>query len=765
MWQDLRVINSLNRFETHLHYFDSLLNTQDDLKELIENNPVHFSYYPDNSFLITFNLKELSDEKLFKEKLNHFFVQPAGIKVSAQINDGVFGISNSEQRLRTVFDRTTAKLQNNKNFQLLKSTANYSGNEIYINHQGLFYQSYSAATILPESISLNGLSAVDSISFYGDMKASPLNSYECLTKVPLLCNSFEIFTTGNAETLFNNKNENDWWNNVNEAALFNAKKQFYDNIGEYIITATLPSKNTALILSQKDSLKIAELLPFMKDTTYSHLKILKLKKNNSSFCKSTFSILKLNEPEFLVAFNDYIVFTKTESDAEIFANSFVNNSSILNNSSFNAYASKNFDTDFHYLKYLLTSSLSKEQLPLTELMHSSDITGFKNISHCSYLSTFKNNFRHYRFFIKYFQEDVSGEPDLLWTFNSDTLITTCPNIFKNHLTKGNEVVFQTIDKNLYLINATGKTIWKKKLIEEVRSEIFMVDAFKNKKYQLLFNTDNYLHLIDRNGNYVQGYPVKLPAKATNKLSVLDYENKNDLRLFIACADSRIYNYTIYGIKHEGYKPMQTMSPVSLPIKYCKVGLSDYLITGDRKGRIYAFSRKGDGRIDFKNKLLESLSDFEIESGNSLSQTQLIYFDEKNHLINKISLADKKEIYKTLEEEGTMAYAFEDADNNKITDVIVAGKESVAVYNITGTKNTEMKTGIANPFAVNYHKTVTNARLSVFDVTNSTISLINVEQNTFKDYPATQEPFIFDLFNDGKSYLLIANGNKIKCFKL
>ena len=228
--------------------------------------------------------------------------------------------------------------------------------------------------------------------------------------------------------------------------------------------------------------------------------------------------------------------------------------------------------------------------------------------------------------------------------NADTTIISKPFLFKNHTTKGNEILFQTADNKLYLQNATGKTLWKTKLNEKIESEFFVIDAFKNGKFQMLFNTKNYLHLIDRNGNYVQGYPVKLPSSATNKLSVFDYENKNDQRLFIACADKKIYNYSIWGIKQDGFKPVHTVAEVILPIKYCKIGLSDYLITADRKGNIHAFSRKGDGRIDFKNKLIENAEDIEIVAGNSIMNTQIIYYDKMGHLLNKISLDDKKTIF-------------------------------------------------------------------------------------------------------------------------
>ncbi|MGZ4100111.1 MAG: hypothetical protein ACXVNM_14590, partial [Bacteroidia bacterium] len=276
---------------------------------------------------------------------------------------------------------------------------------------------------------------------------------------------------------------------------------------------------------------------------------------------------------------------------------------------------------------------------------------------------------------------------------------------------------------------------------------------------------NYIHLLDRNGNYVQGYPVKLPSRASNKLCVFDYENKNDLRLFIACSDNKIYNYTIWGIKNDGYKPLVTDNNVILPIKYCKVGLSDYLVTADRKGKIYAFSRKGEGRIDFKNKLVEDITDFELEEGNSLSNTQLVYYDEKNNLIDKVSLADKKEIFKTKENEGRWTYKFADFDKNTITDVLLASPGKLEVYDIMGNKIfSREEPALKTPYSLDY-KTLGNAAyILVFDDVNSKV-IISSEQQTSKEFVATQLPLPCELFDDGKPYLLVVSGNQIKCYKL
>jgi hypothetical protein len=354
----------------------------------------------------------------------------------------------------------------------------------------------------------------------------------------------------------------------------------------------------------------------------------------------------------------------------------------------------------------------------------------------------------------------------LWTFNADSLINDKAYVFTNHLTQENELCFQDNAQQLYLINSTGNLIWKKKINESIQSEIFTVDVFKNGKLQLLFNTDNYLHLIDRNGNYVQGFPVKLPSKVTSNLTLLDYEGNKDYRLFIACADKRIYNFSLYGIKTEGFVPVKTDAEVILPIRYVHVGASDYLITADVSGKIYAFSRKGEGRIDFKNKTIAQLEHLFVLAGNNLDNTKLIYVDDKNNLLNKISLADKKEALKIGDELNDFKTSFTLVDDDTQSDMLVYGNGAFYSYDLFTGKLIEYFNELAVYQDVQMVQTSNHDWLLAFDRTGQKIDLVGTDNklaNTFMG--ATQKPLVCDLYKNGKTYVLIVNGNKVSCQEL
>ncbi len=160
-----------------------------------------------------------------------------------------------------------------------------------------------------------------------------------------------------------------------------------------------------------------------------------------------------------------------------------------------------------------------------------------------------------------FRGEVREESTTEWETLLDTVAAIKPFFFTNHLTGAKEIFIQDMRNNAYLINAAGRVLWKVSLRERIAGSIYMVDYLKNGKYQLLFSGRNYLHLLDRNGNYLERYPVKLRSPATNSLALFDYDNNRNYRLLIAGDDNLVYAYDINGNVVKGWKPFRTTSPV------------------------------------------------------------------------------------------------------------------------------------------------------------------------------------------------------------
>ncbi|MGL4598481.1 MAG: hypothetical protein ACRCYO_13270, partial [Bacteroidia bacterium] len=141
----------------------------------------------------------------------------------------------------------------------------------------------------------------------------------------------------------------------------------------------------------------------------------------------------------------------------------------------------------------------------------------------------------------------------LWETTLDTTFSSRPILVRNHKTKGYDIFVQDNAHSVYLISNTGKIFWKKEIEEPIIGSVQQIDALKNEKLQLVFNTASKIYALDRNGNDLEGFPITLKSKATNELRVFDYENNRDYRMLVACADKKTYNYDAKGKLVEGWK--------------------------------------------------------------------------------------------------------------------------------------------------------------------------------------------------------------------
>jgi hypothetical protein len=200
-----------------------------------------------------------------------------------------------------------------------------------------------------------------------------------------------------------------------------------------------------------------------------------------------------------------------------------------------------------------------------------------------------------------YKEEAREESKTEWETLLDTVASIKPFFFTNHNTGAKEIFIQDMNNNTYLINTAGRVLWKVPLNEKIIGNVYMIDYFRNGKYQLLFAGKNYIHILDRNGNYVERYPVKLRSPATNSLALFDYDNNLNYRLFIAGEDKMIYSYEKTGNVVKDWKPFRTINNVKAEICYFKVSGKDFLVASDDIS-IYFLDRKGNKRVTLKESV-------------------------------------------------------------------------------------------------------------------------------------------------------------------
>jgi hypothetical protein len=354
-----------------------------------------------------------------------------------------------------------------------------------------------------------------------------------------------------------------------------------------------------------------------------------------------------------------------------------------------------------------------------------------------------------------FKEETREESTTEWETLLDTVASIKPFFFTNHITGAKEIFIQDMKNNTYLINAAGRVLWKVPLNERIIGTIYMIDYFKNGKYQLLFSGKNYIHLLDRNGNYVERYPVKLRSPATNSLAMFDYDNNLNYRLFIAGEDKMIYSYDKTGNVVKGWNRYNTAGYVKSEINYFKVSGKDYIVAAD-ENTIYFLDRSGNKRINLKEPVtkaagseirLNMTSDPSVVCSSPDGTIQHIYFDGsvKKFSIKKFS--------------GEHSFDIFDVDGDGFGEYIFIDKGILYLYNHNRSEIFTREFGSDNLWGpTNFIFSSTDRKIGVFDVKKNLIYLIGKNGKTMNGFPLRgASMFSIGKLSDKSGWHLIVGG--------
>jgi hypothetical protein len=354
-----------------------------------------------------------------------------------------------------------------------------------------------------------------------------------------------------------------------------------------------------------------------------------------------------------------------------------------------------------------------------------------------------------------FKEEAREESTTEWETLLDTVASIKPFFFTNHITGAKEIFIQDIKNNTYLINAAGRVLWKVPLNERIIGNIYMIDYFRNGKYQLLFSGRNYIHLLDRNGNNVERYPVKLRSPAANSLAMFDYDNNLNYRLFIAGEDKMIYSYDKTGNVIKGWKPYRTTGYVKAEINYFKISGKDYIVAADENS-IYFLDRSGNKRINLKEPVTKAVgsamrlnpgSDPSVVCSSPDGTIQNIYFDGS---IKKFNLKKFS---------GDHSFDIFDVDGDGFGEYIFIDKGILYLYNHNRLEIFKREFGsdeLGGP--INFIFSATDRKIGVFDVNKNLIYLIGKNGETMNGFPLRgASMFSIGKLSDKSGWHLIVGG--------
>lgn len=474
------------------------------------------------------------------------------------------------------------------------------------------------------------------------------------------------------------------------------------------------------------------------------------------------------EHHFYTIINDYVVFGNSESGLKNFISNVINEKTLQNNQNFTAFNDNLSSTSNIFIYNNIARSIKlykqfsiEKYLPI----YDEKIDMFRKFEAISLqVSTEKNGLYYNNIHLKY-NPIYKQETASLWELMVDTSISSAPHIVLNHNTKAKEIFVQDDANKIYLISNIGKVIWTKQLQGPIIGGIHQIDVYKNNKLQLLFNTKLKIYLIDRNGNNVESYPVKLPSNASNGVTPLDYSHNRDYRLIIGCEDNMVYNYAITGAKTKGWEYKSESSAATGKTWHFSIANKDYIVVPLKNGKVKVIQRNGKDRLTIENKLEVALNPIYLKVGNTIANTYLTTMDSLGN-ISQLNLNGKTSLIINEYNQPGAKFNFFNFDTNNSKDFAIAYQNNVKII------DADKKELYSNTFETAITHTPLFFKLSdkttqLGIVTENQIYLINANGTIVDGFPLSgSTPFsIDDLNNDNTSNLVVAHGKMIYTYNL
>ncbi len=149
-------------------------------------------------------------------------------------------------------------------------------------------------------------------------------------------------------------------------------------------------------------------------------------------------------------------------------------------------------------------------------------------------------------------------------------------LVRNHNDRSTEVLLTDVSNQLYLVSKDQKVLWNMSLPSAIQGDVHQIDLLKNGKLQYLFITAGQLHVVDRLGRYVTGYPKPISMTDAVSTSLVDYDKSRNYRLLMANAAGRIAVCDMEGKPLEGWTSKNLRA--DSPIHRCTSGSVNAIIT-------------------------------------------------------------------------------------------------------------------------------------------------------------------------------------------
>ena len=388
------------------------------------------------------------------------------------------------------------------------------------------------------------------------------------------------------------------------------------------------------------------------------------------------------ETNYVLVEDNYVVFSSSERGFQVFASDYMRRLSVRDQEWYQKLRTK-LSSKFNWM-YL---SEMVAMLPYYEQVTKGDLRELleRNKEGMEVFSSFglqwvcEGDMLYHTLFLST-EEVEPKQAQIMWQTRLDARMSMKPAIVVNHNTGERELFVQDEGNTIYLINDVGRILWKLPIEGKINSEVYQVDMFKNGKLQYLFSTPGHLYLIDRNGNYLPRFPLAFKSPCERGISVADYENNKNYRVFAPGADHHVYLYEVSGNFVKGWDVPKSDNDIVSKIYHFRVEGKDYLVYADRY-RLYILDRKGKERVKVST-LLNLSANTSLYLTKQNGQMKMAFMDANGEIV-LVDFRGRVERVKGEEMIGGGMFNVEDVNNDGQDEFIYTLKNRIVVMDNKG----------------------------------------------------------------------------------
>ncbi len=344
-----------------------------------------------------------------------------------------------------------------------------------------------------------------------------------------------------------------------------------------------------------------------------------------------------------------------------------------------------------------------------------------------------------------------------------------PTVFQNPQNGEMELLVQDENNQIYMISRSGRVLWRRKMEEPILSKIQQVDLNNNLESQFVLSTASGIYVIDRQGNDLAGYPLKLQTNASNGVTVIDFFNSHDYQFFIACENGHAYGFDENGSPVEGWRPKTDVGMVRLPLFHFQSAGKDFMVMIDTTGRMQVFQKNGEER--FPPKKLESdflqAPDFQDNKHN----TRLVACDEDGKVFVFNLGGEYFGLNLKVGNNEQVRFLFSDVAGDERNDYVGASGADLSAYFYEKSEfkkkfDYQFPTAIDGIFKVKWKKTKKDF-IGAFCKNRRQIYLLDGTGRLLPQFPlaGTTEFEIADLLGDGIPVVVVGNEDSVVAYRM